>query len=229
MADVIKQNKDFLTELDMPIGDSDHGINLARGFQAVVGKLTTLADKDAGTILKNVGTTLVSTVGGASGPLYGTAFMKAGAKMAGMMELGMDDLIIMLHEAVEGIKMRGKSTTGEQTMLDAMVPALEALKENRSLAGAGGLPGGEIGTDFERIYTAVESVMSDDGVAVLFDLGSALMTAEMVMEQFEEGLVLLADAPIVEGSVIASVSASMGLSLAEVVKEAHTALETPKV
>jgi dihydroxyacetone kinase phosphotransfer subunit len=97
------------------------------------------------------------------------------------------------------------------------------------MAAAGGRPGGEIGTDFERIYTAVESVMSDDGVAVLFDLGSALMTAEMVMEQFEEGLVLLADAPIVEGSVIASVSASMGLSLAEVVNEAHTAVETPKV
>ena len=136
MAEVIGQNKDFLTELDMPIGDSDHGINLARGFQAVAGKLPTLADKDAGTILKNVGMTLVSTVGGASGPLYGTAFMKAGAKMAGKMELNMEDLILMLHEAVEGIKMRGKSTTGEQTMLDAMVPALEALKVSRSLAAA---------------------------------------------------------------------------------------------
>ena len=136
MAEVIGQNKDFLTELDMPIGDSDHGINLARGFQAVAGKLPTLADKDAGTILKNVGMTLVSTVGGASGPLYGTAFMKAGAKMAGKMELNMEDLILMLHEAVEGVKMRGKSTTGEQTMLDAMVPALEALKESGSLAAA---------------------------------------------------------------------------------------------
>lgn len=136
MAEVIGQNKDYLTELDMPIGDSDHGINLARGFQAVAAKLPTMADKDAGTILKNVGMTLVSTVGGASGPLYGTAFMKAGAKMAGKMEVNMDDLILMLHEAVEGIKMRGKSTTGEQTMLDAMVPALEALKESHSLAAA---------------------------------------------------------------------------------------------
>jgi dihydroxyacetone kinase-like protein len=136
MAQVIQQNKDFLTELDMPIGDSDHGINLARGFQAVVAKLPTLADKDAGTILKTVGMTLVSTVGGASGPLYGTAFMKAGAKMMGKTELTMDDLIVMLHEAVEGIKMRGKATTGEQTMLDAMVPALEALKESRSLTAA---------------------------------------------------------------------------------------------
>ena len=128
MSDIIQENKDFLTELDMPIGDSDHGINMARGFQAVAAKLPTLEGKDAGTILKTVGMTLVSTVGGASGPLYGTAFMKAGAKMAGKTELGMDDLLAMLHEAVEGIKMRGKSTTGEQTMLDAMVPALEAMK-----------------------------------------------------------------------------------------------------
>ena len=128
MSDIIQENKDFLTELDMPIGDSDHGINMARGFQAVSAKLPTLEGKDAGTILKTVGMTLVSTVGGASGPLYGTAFMKAGAKMAGKTELGMEDLLTMLHEAVEGIKMRGKSTTGEQTMLDAMVPALEAMK-----------------------------------------------------------------------------------------------------
>ena len=117
MSGIIQQNKDFLTELDMPIGDSDHGINLARGFLAVEAKLPTLEGKDAGTILKTVGMTLVSTVGGASGPLYGTAFMKAGAKMAGKMELGIEDLAVMLHEAVEGIKMRGKSTVGEQTML----------------------------------------------------------------------------------------------------------------
>ena len=136
MSAIIQQNKEFLTELDMPIGDSDHGINLARGFLAVEAKLPTLEGKDAGTILKTVGMTLVSTVGGASGPLYGTAFMKAGAKMAGKTEIGLEDLIVMLHEAVEGIKMRGKSTVGEQTMLDAMVPALETLKESGSLSAA---------------------------------------------------------------------------------------------
>ena len=128
MSAIIQQNKDFLTELDMPIGDSDHGINLARGFQQVEAKIPTFEGKDAGFILKNVGMTLVSTVGGASGPLYGTAFMKASTKVVGKMELNKDDLIAMLQEAVEGIKMRGKSTTGEQTMLDAMVPALEAMK-----------------------------------------------------------------------------------------------------
>lgn len=129
IAGTIQRSKDFLTELDMPIGDSDHGINLARGFQAVVAKLPTLADKDAGTILKNVGMTLVSTVGGASGPLYGTAFMKAGGAMGGKTELGLDDFLTMLNAAIEGVKMRGKSTTGEQTMLDAMVPAFEAIRD----------------------------------------------------------------------------------------------------
>lgn len=142
MSDIIQANKDFLTELDMPIGDSDHGINLARGFQAVTAKLPTLADKDVGTILKTVGMTLVSTVGGASGPLYGTAFMKAGAKMAGKSEVGMEDFLVMLHEAVEGIKMRGKSTVGEQTMLDAMVPALEAMKDAADQTDAGRLAAG---------------------------------------------------------------------------------------
>ena len=151
MAEVIQANKDFLTELDMPIGDSDHGINLARGFAAVVAKLPTLEGKDAGTILKTVGMTLVSTVGGASGPLYGTAFMKAGAKMAGKQELGMDDLLVMLHEAVEGIKMRGKATTGEQTMLDAMVPALEAMK------AATGTPAEVLAAGLKAAETGVEA------------------------------------------------------------------------
>ena len=159
MAEVIQANKDFLTELDMPIGDSDHGINLARGFGAVVAKLPTLEGKDAGTILKTVGMTLVSTVGGASGPLYGTAFMKAGAKMAGKQELGMEDLLVMLHEAVEGIKMRGKSTTGEQTMLDAMVPALEAMKAASGTPAevlAAGLKAAEAGVEATKDMIATK-------------------------------------------------------------------------
>ena len=135
MNGIIQENKDFLTQLDMPIGDSDHGINMARGFQAVADKLPSLAEKDAGTILKTVGMTLVSTVGGASGPLYGTAFMKAAVAANGKTELTMADFLSMLDAAVEGVKFRGKSTTGEQTMLDAMVPALEAMKAASGSAG----------------------------------------------------------------------------------------------
>lgn len=128
MGEKICANKEYLTELDQPIGDSDHGINMARGFTAVEAKLPTLTDKDPGTILKTVGMTLVSTVGGASGPLYGTAFMRAGAAVGEKKELDIHDLIAILDAAVEGVKMRGHATVGEATMLDAMVPALNAIR-----------------------------------------------------------------------------------------------------
>lgn len=128
IGETIEKEKLFLTELDNVIGDGDHGINLSRGFQEVEKKLDTLADKDIGTILKAVGMTLVSTVGGASGPLYGTAFMKAGQLMAEKDAVDINDFVEILRVSIEGVKMRGKSTTGEKTMLDAMVPALAAME-----------------------------------------------------------------------------------------------------
>lgn len=129
IGEKIQSEKEFLTELDNVIGDGDHGINMARGFQEVEKKLDGMVDKDAGTILKTVGMTLVSTVGGASGPLYGTAFMKAGQLLAGKPEVDLNDFIELMKAAIEGVKMRGKSTTGEKTMLDAMVPALDAVEK----------------------------------------------------------------------------------------------------
>lgn len=125
----IDAEKDFLTELDNVIGDGDHGINMARGFKAVDAKIDALETGDIGDILKNTGMALVSTVGGASGPLYGTAFMKAGMTMSKKTEMSLADFLNCLEAAVEGVKMRGKSVQGEKTMLDAMIPALEAMKE----------------------------------------------------------------------------------------------------
>lgn len=130
----MEEEKEYLTELDQPIGDSDHGINLARGFGAVEGKLPTLEDKDIGTILKTVGMTLVSTVGGASGPLYGSAYMKAGMAMMGKTEMDIQDFLAMMKAAVEAVEQRGHATVEEATMLDAMVPSLKAMEE----AAAGG-------------------------------------------------------------------------------------------
>ena len=127
IAHKIEAEKDFLTKLDQPIGDSDHGINMARGFVEVEKKLPTLEGKDIGTILKTVGMTLVSTVGGASGPLYGSAFLKAGIACAGKEELDLSEFLSVLETATEAVKQRGKSTTEEKTMLDAMVPSLEAM------------------------------------------------------------------------------------------------------
>lgn len=128
MEAAVEKEKDFLTELDNVIGDGDHGINLARGFKEVGTKLPALADKDIATILKTVGMTLVSTVGGASGPLYGTAFLKAAGTAGGKTEVTMNDFLEMLKAAIEGVQMRGKSTAGEKTMLDAMIPALTAME-----------------------------------------------------------------------------------------------------
>ena len=129
IAQKIESEKAFLTELDTAIGDGDHGINLARGFAAVEQKLDTLGDAaDIGAVLKAAGMQLVATVGGASGPLYGTAFMKAGSACQGKMALSDAEFLAMLEAAAEGVKMRGKATTGEKTMLDAICPAVEALR-----------------------------------------------------------------------------------------------------
>lgn len=129
VAGVLAENKDYLTQLDSAIGDADHGANMSRGFQAVLGKLPTVSDKDIGTIFKTVGMTLVSTVGGASGPLYGTFFMQAGAASAGKQELTAADWGAALEAAVNGVVMRGKAVLGDKTMVDVLTPALEAFKD----------------------------------------------------------------------------------------------------
>ena len=129
MAKKIEAEKDYLTQLDNEIGDGDHGINLARGFEAVEKKLPSLAGGDIGALLKGVGMQLVSTVGGASGPLYGTAFMKAGMACKGLTELDGPAFIKAMEAAVDGIKMRGKATEGEKTMLDALCPALKVIQD----------------------------------------------------------------------------------------------------
>ena len=129
MAKKIEAEKEYLTELDNEIGDGDHGINLARGFEAVEKKLPSLAGGDIGALLKGVGMQLVSTVGGASGPLYGTAFMKAGMACKGLTELDGPAFVKAMEAAVDGIKMRGKATEGEKTMLDALCPALKVMQD----------------------------------------------------------------------------------------------------
>ena len=129
MAAVIEENKTFLTELDAAIGDADHGINMDRGFQSVLKKLPSVENKDVGTILKTVGMALVSSVGGAGGPLYGTAFMQAGMAVAGKYELDSADVLSALEAALKGVIMRGKANLGDKTMVDAITPAVNAMRE----------------------------------------------------------------------------------------------------
>lgn len=128
IALVLEQNKDYLTELDAAIGDADHGINMNRGFQKVVSQLPSFADQDIGSILKTVSMTLISRVGGASGPLYGTMFLRASSAVAGKSELTDEDMVALLQAAVDGVVQRGKANLGDKTMLDALSPASEAFK-----------------------------------------------------------------------------------------------------
>ena len=162
VAKKIEVEKDFLTQLDNEIGDGDHGINLARGFKAVLEKLPTFADKDIGAILKAVGMELVSTVGGASGPLYGTAFMKAGNVCKGKFELTDSEFAAALDAAINGVKMRGKAVEGEKTMLDALCPAYKALKDGldagKSLTDAlsDGVAAAQAGVEFTKTIIATK-------------------------------------------------------------------------
>jgi len=128
-AKAMAENRDYLTQLDAAIGDADHGANMDRGFKAVMNKMADISDKDIGTIFKTVGMTLISTVGGAGGPLYGTFFLQAGMKTAGKMELSLSDWYAVLEAALNGVIMRGKAELGDKTMVDALTPAVNALKQ----------------------------------------------------------------------------------------------------
>lgn len=128
-ADTLQENRAYLTELDSAIGDADHGINMDRGFSSVRAKFPAMASMDIAAQLRTVGTTLVSTVGGASGPLYGTAYLRAGGAVAGKQELAPADVVALLEAFVGGVVARGKAQPGEKTMLDALTPALAAAKQ----------------------------------------------------------------------------------------------------
>ena len=125
----MREEKDHLVQLDAAIGDGDHGTNMTRGFEAVVQALDADAGSSPGKLLILAGRTLVSTVGGASGPLYGTLFMQIGKETAGKLELTLKDWIAALDSAINGVMMRGKANLGDKTMLDTLIPALNTLKD----------------------------------------------------------------------------------------------------
>ena len=129
--------RDRLTELDSAIGDADHGINMDRGFTAVASELAAHASSDIGSILQKVATVLIRSVGGAAGPLYGTFFLRAGAASAGKTAMGAADVVAMFQAGIEGVQQRGKAVAGDKTMVDALLPALEAMR--KAVEGGGSL------------------------------------------------------------------------------------------
>jgi dihydroxyacetone kinase-like protein len=125
----IFENRDYLIQLNSATGDADHGANMDRGFRAVIARMPEISHQDIGTIFRTVGMTLQSTIGGAAGPLYGTFFLQAGSKAAGKMELNLNDWCTALEAALDGVVMRGNAEPGDKTMVDALFPAVNALKQ----------------------------------------------------------------------------------------------------
>ena len=136
-ARVIGENAQHLTDLDAAIGDADHGINMDRGMTAVLGALAEAAPTDMSALCKQVGMTLVKSVGGASGPLYGTFFLRMAGALGSGESVDAADFAKALRAGVEGVVQRGRAEAGDKTMFDALAPALDAL--DAALASGGDL------------------------------------------------------------------------------------------
>jgi phosphoenolpyruvate---glycerone phosphotransferase subunit DhaL len=132
-AGVIAEHRQELVRLDTAIGDGDHGTNMDRGMKAAVEKLDATDGDDIGALLKAVGMALVSKVGGAAGPLYGTLFLQMGTATTGKTELDLAGWTDALETGVKGVQARGKAEPGDKTMLDALLPAVDALKDGGDL------------------------------------------------------------------------------------------------
>jgi dihydroxyacetone kinase-like protein len=128
--------RDFLTQLDAAIGDADHGTNMHRGFTAVMGRLAAVQDTNPGQLMKLVGRTFVSTVGGAAGPLYGTAFLQAGEALGDQERFGPRRLLEALRASLEGVQRVGAANVGDKTMVDALTPALGAYELELRMGGS---------------------------------------------------------------------------------------------
>jgi len=155
LQQVYAENRQWLTELDSAIGDADHGINLDRGFTAVKAELAAHVPTDIRSVFQIVSTALIRHVGGAAGPLYGTFFLRAAAACAGKNEIEAADVVALFQAGIEGVGQRGKAAAGDKTMLDALLPALDAmrkgLEDRGSLAaildaGAAAAQAGMLGT-----------------------------------------------------------------------------------
>jgi phosphoenolpyruvate---glycerone phosphotransferase subunit DhaL len=150
---VVAENKEYLTKLDSAIGDGDHGINMDRGMKAAVAKIDGHPPGDIGGLLKTVGMALVSSVGGAGGPLYGTLFMQFGMSLGGKSEMELTDWAAAVEAGVKGLQMRGKAEPEDKTMVDAWIPARDALQ-------AAAEDGTALGEALKRSAAAAEEGMT---------------------------------------------------------------------
>jgi len=149
MVAVFEEERDSLCHMDSTIGDGDHGISMTRGFRIVAEKLPTVHEQDIGTIAGMVGSSLMGGIGGVTGPIFGTVFARLAAQAQGKDHLSVADLACALRSAVDGVRAIGNASVGDKTMLDALIPAADALER----AANEGL---EIGSALERAAQAAE-------------------------------------------------------------------------
>jgi len=147
IAVVMEEQKQYLSDLDLAIGDGDHGFNMARGFGVVAQKLKDTPGTDIGDLLKIVAMALISNVGGAAGPLYGSMFLKASSAAKGMTEMDMPGFTSVFREGVLGMQARGNAELGDKTMVDVLLPALESLEKD----SAAGLSAREAFANAEKV------------------------------------------------------------------------------
>jgi phosphoenolpyruvate---glycerone phosphotransferase subunit DhaL len=150
-ASEMEEHRQELVRLDTAIGDGDHGTNMDRGMRKALERLDGAEQADAGAVLKSVAMALVSSVGGAAGPLYGTLFLQMGGALAGQDEVDLAGYVTAWRKGLEGVQMRGKAEPGDKTMVDALVPAVEAMEQASDLddalrAGAAGAERGMLAT-----------------------------------------------------------------------------------
>jgi phosphoenolpyruvate---glycerone phosphotransferase subunit DhaL len=135
-AESMREHREELVRLDTAIGDGDHGTNMDRGMRKALERLGAQEQTDVGMVLKTVAMALVSSVGGAAGPLYGTLFLQMGTALAGEQEVDLQDYVAAWQKGVQGVQARGKAQAGDKTMVDALVPALQALEGASDLDSA---------------------------------------------------------------------------------------------
>lgn len=155
----IQAHKEYLTELDQAIGDGDHGINMSRGFQEVMAKIADSEYEHVSDVLKDVSMTLLSKVGGASGPLYGTAFLRMSTALKGKAEIDVAAMVSALEAALEGIKMRGKAEKGDKTLIDVWEPVIDYLKTETAIDLAG------LESEAKRAFEATKELKAIKGRA----------------------------------------------------------------
>ncbi len=184
IAQTAVDNEKYFGDLDAVVGDGDFGYSMARGFELVLADFDAFDRDDIGTFLKKIAVVITSRVGGTSGPLWGTGFLRAGAVAAGKTELTNDDVLAMLRAAIEGIKKRGNSDLGDKTLLDALQPAVDELEK--------ALADGDTAGDAIRKAATTARERADATTEMIAKRGRAAYTGERSIGTLDAGAVAVA-------------------------------------